>query len=133
MVDDAGRAPPAVVGRGRGRSGRHGRPAARRRHGKALDELTPRRYYQLRKKAYQRAVHDAIDADKRFTEAMPAPNTLQGLSFLGGFFNGASAPLIYELIAEVTFPFVGEAVSGKPHERRGGTSWRCSCSRASRC
>lgn len=64
----------------------------------------------------KRAVHDAraiaLEADRALADATPSPQLLLTLSFLGGFFNGGSAPLFYELVAEVTYPLVSEAVSG---------------------
>jgi hypothetical protein len=79
-------------------------------HGAPVPEQ--KQYQKLRSKTFTLALDDAIRADRALEDALPRPQVLQGYSFIGGFFNGASAPLFYELIAEVTFPFVGEAVSG---------------------
>jgi sugar phosphate permease len=70
------------------------------------------RYQTMRRKTFKQARADAIAADEALTSALPSPLRLQILSFIGGLFNGASAPLFYELIAELTYPYVGEAVSG---------------------
>jgi len=66
----------------------------------------------VERSALRDALHRARAADSALASAVPSKLVLASLSFLGGAFNGASAPLFYELTAEVTFPFVGEAVSG---------------------